>query len=410
MGSAITPGDTGNDPPEPIFQLGAEQLAILPSDLRAELEARKGEGWVRGFAYAPENHGSAWLRDRCDGSTYDFEALPSPAGLTAAAGTGGTLSAGTYTYEATYVNSAGETTPSSPVSQLVSASGTVTITIPAGPSDITGIRIYGRSGTLGLLTTITGPFEEGESFTWTDTGSGTPGAAAPSSNTTGGSGVYTNASIVTVIPYVIETMDTCSSFGFTERDFKGRALRWLDNATPRAIEAEFWTGTLAQAKGYPNNYLTMGSANPNWQNLTPGTIPSIARGMQILEDALAQCGLGGQGMIHCQAQTAPNLLSSRRVGKLLLDIFDNIVVPGVGYTGTGPGNSTPTTGTSWIYATDLVMVRTQDEGTVYPDSFEEALDRGEGGQPNTITFRAERFGVAYADFQCFFGCQVDLAS
>ncbi len=267
-------------------------------------------------------------------------------------------------------------------------------------------RIYGRvGGSIGLLATI-GPFDHDQAATYTDIGSPAPGAVPPSSNTTGGPSAYTNQPIVTHVPTLVVVEDSCSSFGFEERDFKGRALRLLDNATPQAAEREFWTGALAQAKGYPNNYLTSAAT----QDITPGTVPSVTRGLQILQDALQQCGFGGQGMIHVQAQTAPNLLSVRRVGNLLLDVFDNIVVPGVGYPGTGPGGTTPPAGTAWMYATDLVLFRQEEEGTVFPDSFAEALDRGQAGQPNTIRFRAERFTAAYFDGACQFACKVTLAT
>jgi len=290
-GSAVRP-DLTSDPANPVWDVGAEQLAMLPDDLRSELEARRGDSWVRGFAYAPENHHAAVVRDPCDQDS----------------------------------------------------------TIDVGE----------------------------------------------------------NAPIVVVVPYLIVAGDQCSAFGFEERDFKGRALRLLDNATPQAIEAEFWSGTLAQAGAWPNHYLTDSST---LTDVTPGGgPPSVSRGLQLLQDALATCGFGGQGMIHCQPQTAPNLLGARRVGTLLLDIFDNIIVPGVGYPGTGPDGATPDAGTAWIYATDLAAVRIEDEGTVFPDTFAEALDRGQNGEPNTITFYAERYAAAFGDFFCHFGVNVTLPS
>jgi len=411
MGSAVLPDDT-TDPssaaPDP------SQLATLPTDLREELKAREGEMWVRGFTYAPEQHGSAWLRDRCDGTTYDFESLPAPSGLATAQGTGGSLAATTtYSYQVTATNAAGATTPCAIVTLLtVAASGTAILTW-APVSNTATYSVYGRvAGSIGLIASGIGPFdlEAGKTATYTDTGVISPGAAPPSSNTTGGPGTYTNLASPLVIPYIIETMDTCSAFGWEERDFKGRALRWLDNATPQAIESEFWNGTLAQAKGYPNNFLTnstsaAGGTDPNFYNATPGgnqsgtvgTPTTTVRALQILQDYIANAGFGGQGMIHVQPQTAPNLLGARRVGKLLLDVFDNIIVPGSGYNGTGPIGYTTSGGDVWIYATDLVMVRSQDEGTVFPDTFSEAMDRGQAGEPNTITFRAERFAVAYWD-------------
>ena len=404
MGSALAVAGTS----DPMTSAPtADQLAALPADLRAELEARVGETWVRGFTYLPENHGSAWLRDACDNTTVDFTQLPPPAGLAIQkVASGGTLPAVAHQYQIVAINANGSTTALTAVSVTNALNDANVLTWDEAADGIT-YGVYGRvSGSMGLLATV-GPFPEGTTPTWTDTGSATPGAAVPATNTTGGPGNYTNLPIQTWVPYLIEVMDTCSSFGWEEHDFKGRALRWLDNATPQAIEREFATGAMAQAKGYPNGYLQNAATVTD---LTPGTPPSVARGIQILQDALAQVGFGGQGMLHVQPQTAPSLLGARRNGSLLLDIFDNVVVPGVGYNANGPGGTVPAAGYAYLYATDIVMVRSQKQGTVFPDTFSEALDRGQGGFPNTITFRAERFACAYWDVAAHFCCKVALAT
>lgn len=408
--SAIRPGSESDPAINGGNEITPEQLASLPADLRAELAARKGEAWTRGIAYAPENHYPAEVRDPCDFSTVDLPALAAPTGLAATAAiTGGTLAAATYSYQVTAVNANGETTALAAVTAIVASGTTGKVTLTWNKSaEYVQYKIYGRvAGSIGVLATV-GPFDNDQTATYVDTGTPAPGAAVPSSNTTGGPGSYTNTPVVTAVPYLVIAEDSCSSFGFEERDFKGRALRLLENSLPQALEKEFWTGALATAKGYPNNFLT----NPaSVVDVTPGSgPPSVARGMQLLQDALQQCGFGGQGMIHVQAQTAPNLLGARRVGNLLLDIFDNIIVPGVGYPGTGPNNVVPSPTTAWMYATDLVAVRAEEEGTVFPDSFAEALDRGQSGQPNTIRFRAEKFAVAYFDGACHFGVHVTLAT
>lgn len=407
--SSVRPG-TGSDPGNPVFELGDAQLALLPDDLRTELQARVGDAWVRGITYAPENHYQAENRGPFDQTSADTPPLNAPTGLAAQAlATGGTLAAGTYTYEVTAVNANGQTTASTSASATTTgATGSVKLTWNPTADGVT-YKVYGRvGGSLGLLATV-GPFDPANPPAFTDTGSGSPGAVPPASNTTGGAGSYSNLGIVTCIPWTILVEDSCSSFGYEERDFKGRALRLLENATPQAIEREFWSGTLAQAAGLPNNYL----ASAACVDITPATVPSIARGQQILQDYIAQLGFGGQGMLHVQPQTAPNLLNARRVGPLLLDIFDNVIVPGTGYPGTGPvgnANFTPPAGQAWMFASDLVMTRVESEGIVYPDTFAEALDRGQAGQPNTIRFRAQKFGCAYFDGAVQAACRVNLAT
>jgi hypothetical protein len=56
------------------------------------------------------------------------------------------------------------------------------------------------------------------------------------------------------------------------------------------------------------------------------------------------------------------------------------------------------------------MVRSQNEGTVFPDTMSEATTHGQGGDYNTVTFRAERFASVFFDNQAHYGVLVDLAS
>ena len=417
LNSSIKPDETSDPSINGLGEVPADQLGRLPDRLRAELEERIGEGWVRGFTYAPENHWPAEVRDPCDFTSIDLPALSTPTGLAAVGAiTGGTLAAATYSYQVSAINANGETVASSIVTGVVASgtTGSVALTWNA-LADTTQARysgaaqqykIYGRvGGSIGLIATV-GPFAAGATPSYTDTGTPAPGAPPPASNTTAGPGSYTNLPINVIVPYLLMVEDECSTWGLDERDFKGRALRLLENAQHQALEKEFWTGALATAKGWPNRFL----ADANVTDLTPGGgPPSVTRGQQILQDALASCGFGGQGMLHVQPQTAPNLLGARRVGNLLLDVFDNIVVPGVGYPGTGPNNVAPAAGTAWMFATDLVQARTEEEGTVFPDSFAEATDWGQGREPNTIRFRAQKFGAAYFDGACQFACRVTLA-
>ncbi len=402
LGAAIRPDDT-TDPPSIKYPDGS--MIELPTALRDEFAEHRGPAWLNGITYAPENHSAAWLRDRCDSTTIDTPSLPAPAGLALAHVAGGTIVAGTYKYQVTAVNTNGETTALAGVSITTGATGSIKGTFTKVADDAT-YNVYGRvSGSVGLIGTV-GPFDGDEPGTFTDDGSVSPGAAPPSSNTTGGPGTYTNLPIITAIPFVVMVEDSCSTWGWEARDFKGRALRLLENATPQQIEKEWWTGTLAQAASLPNRYL----ADSNVIDLTDGGTPSVARGQQILQDALAQCGFGGQGMLHVQPQTTPSLLRVRSNGAQMFDQFGNLIVPGVGYPGTGPGGASPDAGTAWIFASDLVSIRVEAEGQVYPDSFAEALDRGQGGQPNLITFRAEKAAVAYADMACQFAVNVTLPS
>lgn len=114
------------------------------------------------------------------------DTLPTPSGVTATpSATGGTLAAGTYTYRVSAVNAQGETLASAAVT--ASTTGTTSsvavswaaVTPPLGVSAVTGYRVYGRTGTVGLLTTTAAG-----TLTYTDTGAATPGVGVATTNTT----------------------------------------------------------------------------------------------------------------------------------------------------------------------------------------------------------------------------------
>jgi hypothetical protein len=223
-------------------------------------------------------------------------------------------------------------------------------------------------------------------------------------------GTYTAPSEVEQNPFVVTAFDRCTALSSFSRDYVGRATRLIDAATPKAVEKEFWSGALAIARGWTNQlYLTKTGLA---QDLTPGVVPSLNRAIGILEQALADCGYGGLGMIHSRRETAPNFTGARRDGNLLRTISDNIFVPGVGYPGTGPignANATPPAGTTWLFATGITTYRETD-----PDLFPNwptgstvpswAIDR----TTNTITVPVARTALIYWDGLCTFACRANL--
>jgi hypothetical protein len=163
--------------------------------------------------------------------------------------------------------------------------------------------------------------------------------------------------LVETVPWWVQAADRCTVLGYRGRDWIGRATDALRAATPKGVEFEFWTGELATANGWPNLFLANGAAT----DVTPvGGPVTIEEAIGLLEQALADCGAGGRGMIHCAPVATPSLAITHREGPLLLTVRDTIVVPGVGYPGTDPSGAAPAAGTSWLYATGMVDVRLGD--------------------------------------------------
>lgn len=226
------------------------------------------------------------------------------------------------------------------------------------------------------------------------------------------SGSYTATMPASVewVPYGVTVLDVCSAMSGGGRDYAGRARRLLDAATPKAVEKEFWGGAYAQSASLPNLYLT--KAGSTVVNPTPGTSVSFARGVRLLEQALADLGFGAPGMIHCRPEAVDDFeVQLRREGNLIRTLRDTIVVPGVGYSGLGPAgdsNATPAAGKSWMFATGLVD---------YRQTTADVPDWTAGGDPpadvvnrtnNTITVHAWRTALASWDGQARFAVYVDL--
>lgn len=232
-----------------------------------------------------------------------------------------------------------------------------------------------------------------------------------------GTYTYTAPAAVEWTPYVVLAFDRCTALTSFARDYVGRATRLLEAATPKAVEKEFWTGTLAQAKGWTNEYLQRADTVTD---LTPvaGTAVTMNRALGLLEQGLADCGLGGVGVIHCTRDSLPEISASspglRRDGNLIRTMVDTLVVPGVGYPGTGPvGNAkqTPDAGTVWLYATGPVEYRYTDP-ILFPD-----WPAGQQGQVpasavdkahNTVTIWVARTALASWDGQCHLACLATL--
>lgn len=223
-----------------------------------------------------------------------------------------------------------------------------------------------------------------------------------------------NQTNVSYYPYIVEVPYTCSTWGFQENDYEGRALRQLEAGLSKAIEREFWTGE----KNPANMNLTFWTPNDDTHVLNPGGAAAPvavdpATALVLLEAALGSCYGGTAGMLHATTATA-----ERWSGAYFIDADEefedrmlrtrsreDIVIVGAGYPGTGPfGQPDPADGTQWAFATGPVDVRL-GEPMIYPETMAEALDRA----TNTVTFRGERVAAANWDGCCSFAVLVDLS-
>lgn len=171
-----------------VTNLGAGVLAVAAASY-------SGVAAINGAASATGSPGAASLIVPSRAATKFFNAfsckpsaagvkvdlLAAPTGLTATtSGAGGTLAAGTYTWTATAINAAGETTGSNQITKTTT--GTTSSAALACPAVLgaTGWRVYRtKSGVTTLVTTI----NTGGALTYTDTGAAGTAATVPVANT-----------------------------------------------------------------------------------------------------------------------------------------------------------------------------------------------------------------------------------
>jgi hypothetical protein len=113
----------------------------------------------------------------------------------------------------------------------------------------------------------------------------------------------------------------------------------------------------------------------------------VAVALGAVEAQLASC-YGGQGVIHIPYSALPTfvargLVKQESVGGSIYTSAGNKVVPGLGYTGSGPDGSAAAAGTSWIYGTGPVFGYRSE---VFARPFPSTFDRSE----NTVRYLASR--------------------
>lgn len=188
-------------------------------------------------------------------------------------------------------------------------------------------------------------------------------------------------------PYGIVEADTWPMQSVRSEDYVGRVTRLCAANLSRKLELELWTGAVSAAGDLGNNCLT----STDGETLTGGRpVTAMAQLQRYLTDTI-----NGRGMIHCTSTVAAYWHAwglIRREGNLVLDLHDNIVVVGSGYTGTAPGDADPAAGVEWAYATGVIQTLV-DSLMLNPDTLDAALDRS----TNLVIWRAERAVMAWWD-------------
>lgn len=193
-------------------------------------------------------------------------------------------------------------------------------------------------------------------------------------------------------PYLIWESESCSTFGNDAINLDGRVSRLLERSTSKQIEQEMYLGTRATATGWNNRFLT----DTNAVILGGGTATPFLHSLTLLQGGIGRALDGARAMIHCTLETASKWFTYGGIyvkGNLLVDAFDNIIVPGIGYDGSAPsGQTAASANESWAMATDLIGVRLS--GIKTTETLNARIDKDN----NVDVVVARR--TAHATYQC----------
>jgi len=177
-----------------------------------------------------------------------------------------------------------------------------------------------------------------------------PGACYGSPSVSLPEGVAT----VKALPFSLYAGVDCKAVGYDEAYILARAQAILKLGWQHGAEQALWSG--AGVSGLEP------VLNGTYVATTVGTGLSIVDAVAALEDYLGDNYLG-QGVVHATRGVASYAKRDRQVveraGKLQTVLGTQWAFGG-GYDGTGPGDASPATGTTWLYATGLITIRRAD--------------------------------------------------
>lgn len=222
---------------------------------------------------------------------------------------------------------------------------------------------------------------------WNGEGGGTIGVTAV--DDPGGNPVqfYARNAPATGQPFGIWASEKSSSFGLDWPELQARVQRKLAAYESGIIEGFLWDDPVNL-----NPDLKLASASATTVGSSAGHAVMDAFGY--LDMAIAQTW--GRGMIHCRPILLNIGISTQFIhqeGNVWMTSMGNIVVPGVGYSGTGPNGEAADFESEWAYATPPVQVH---RGAVFttPGELREATNKAE----NTVSVHAMRLALAAWDY------------
>lgn len=248
-------------------------------------------------------------------------------------------------------------------------------------------------------------------------------SGAPATGTNFKSVAGAGAAVQKYSPFTVELESTCNAAMY-QMDLEARARRQLEAYTPRAVELEFWTGSLrpdnfSLVRGTPTTLVdvTQDRANPGAFGIVDnGAMVTDGQGLDLLGAALRSANAGSRGMIHAPAHIVERWARRQYLKedgpRLITRARGDIVVAYTGTDSSGPqglasGARVATRAQAWIYATGMCQLRLSDT-EVYA-----GMPTAAGGSAgafvasdNRIRYRVERTAAVTTEGCASFACRV----
>lgn len=203
-------------------------------------------------------------------------------------------------------------------------------------------------------------------------------------------------------PFNIEASISASTMGTRPEDLLESARTAIEAVAQKAIESEFWLGSVAKGltRENDNRYLSEEAA----LDVTPtkGSAVKVRYGQALLEEALGEAPLGAVGTIHAPKLIASVMQTSDVNGALKTNLGTHVVA-GSGYSHIGPDGVLAPTGEAWMYATGPVTVHLGDIN-ITPEKLNQAVDSSN----NVITYYVDRAAAVTWSTTHLYAVLVDL--
>ncbi len=195
-------------------------------------------------------------------------------------------------------------------------------------------------------------------------------------------------------------VESCSTFSIhNQEEYKARAISVFEAGKSAVIEEQLIAGSFVTAP-----YL----ADSDVDMVNSGTAVGSVAALAALENEIALTRRGGVIITDPAVATAwtSNYLLEEDAQGTLRTINGTPVIAAHGAVGLRPdGESAPTLGYSWAWATGMIHAFVGDP-YVLPEDVKQALER----ETNLITYRAEAPALVYWDTELQVAVQVDWTS